>query len=86
MLLAALLEGVLMTDLIVTFDRIGAHRNIAPQVFKVRNSHDLTGEIMRFARKYLVSLEFHVSYDPAKRCGEIEGGRYGSFTVKEAPG
>jgi len=73
-----------MPEFTVRFDRIGRNHNVKPLIVEARNADDLENKILRYARKWLVSRDVDIEFDPDKNNGFIVCGFHdgGSFTVE----
>lgn len=72
----------------VEFERIGRRRNNLPVEFEVSEKNpvdDLADKIHTFTGKILASREFTVMVDLNEGIGDIDGGRFGTFTIDEVP-
>ena len=72
--------------LVVTFARIGRHRDVPPLELESPLTREaLEDRIWEYARKHLGSQFFDVSANPNTGRGSIGQGRFGTFTVQEVP-
>ena len=80
-----------MKTLVVHFDRIGRRHEVPDLEIVVDPEHldRLHSAVRKYCGKHLVSREFHVQIDMdnelTEGVGSIDGGRFGTFTLKEKP-
>ena len=72
-----------MPEYHVIFERIGRRRDLPPQHFTAADDEELTLEVYSFARRILQSPGFQVTVDMETMTGNLEGGRFGTFTIAE---
>lgn len=73
-----------MVTITVKFDRIGRHRNVPDLVAACTEATSTAVElaVWQYARAFLLSLEYDVDVDMETRAGDIDGGRFGTFTFE----
>jgi hypothetical protein len=67
----------------IHFERIGRFAHNVTEMFEAPNRDILTQMIHKYVESYLPYREYYVSIDFNKLRGTIEGGKYGTFTVKQ---
>ena len=72
-----------MATVTISFDRIGRHHNAPDLVVDIEPVSPLgvAEAVFNHSRKFLMSREYDVGVDLEAGIGDIDGGRFGTFTI-----